>query len=570
VLAGAAQAQLGGADAQLVQLADTFLDSWYLPNHPTEATLAGVHDYDGRLEVLERRALNAQIAALHGFERRFAALSAAALSEHYAADRELLLGRVRSDLLDLERIRRWQKDPDLYTSVLSNGAFTIMARRFAPDEERLRRLIEREQRMPAVLAAARANLRNPPRIFTAIALEQLPDTIRFFQNDVPAAFAAVTDPRLRLDFAASNAAVIAALERYRDFVRTGLMPHSHGEFRLGAALFRRKLELDEMVTTPLPQLLAIGLADLQHNQHEFALIAAQLEPTLGTREVLGRLNADHPTAADLLASVQADFTAVRQFLRRRQLITLPDAPLPSVEETPPFMRATTFASMDTPGPFEAVATEAYFNVTVPDATLTPKALDEALAQWSYPLISNTVVHEAYPGHYVQFLWMHRIDDRVRKLFGASSNAEGWAHYCEQMMLDEGFGQPGDGARDARAALWLRLGQLHQALLRDARFVVAIRLHTGSMSFDQAVDYFVREGYQERAAGLVEVKRAAGDPIYLYYTLGKLQILKLRADVKRRQGAAFDLRVFHDAFMREGFPPIRIVRRSLLHDDSPTL
>jgi uncharacterized protein (DUF885 family) len=180
------------------------------------------------------------------------------------------------------------------------------------------------------------------------------------------------------------------------------------------------------------------------------------------------------------------------------------------------------------------------------------------------------VHEAYPGHYVQFLWMHQVNDRVRRLFGASSNAEGWAHYCEQMMLDEGYGQPGAGARDARQALELRLGQLQDALLRDARYVVAIRLHRGDMSFEEARKFFVDEGYQSPEVGEVETKRGTQDPTYLYYTLGKLQLLKLRADLQAREGAAFNLREFHDNFMREGYPPIAIVRRAMLHDDSPTL
>jgi uncharacterized protein (DUF885 family) len=242
---------------------------------------------------------------------------------------------------------------------------------------------------------------------------------------------------------------------------------------------------------------------------------------------------------------------------------------PIVRETPAFARATTFASMDTPGPFEPTATEAYFNVTLPGKDWDAEHVAGFMAEFNYPLINNLVVHEALPGHYVQFLWMHRIDDRVRKLLGSSTNAEGWAHYCEQMMLDEGYGQP-DAGGDQRPALLLRLGQLQDALLRDARYIVGIKLHTGQMSFDQAVKFFVDEGYESRDVGLVEVKRGTSDPTYLYYTLGKLQILKLRADLQARQGASFSLLQFHDDFMQQGFPPIKLVRRALLQDDSPTL
>jgi uncharacterized protein (DUF885 family) len=226
--------------------------------------------------------------------------------------------------------------------------------------------------------------------------------------------------------------------------------------------------------------------------------------------------------------------------------------------------------MDTPGPFEKVATEAYFNVTVPDKLDPPAKVAGLMASFNRGTIVSTAVHEAYPGHYVQFLWMHEAPTKVRKLLGANSNAEGWAHYCEQMMLDEGYGQPGAGAKTKREAKLLRLGQLEDALLRDARFIVGIQMHTGKMSFDQAVQFFVKEGYQSRETALVETKRGTADPTYLYYTLGKLEILKLREDLRKKEGAAFSLEKFHDDFMKQGFPPIKIVRQALLGDDSPAL
>jgi uncharacterized protein (DUF885 family) len=349
-----------------------------------------------------------------------------------------------------------------------------------------------------------------------------------------------------------------------------VLPRSHGDFRLGAITFRAKLLYDEMVDIPLDRLLAIGIDNLHQNQAEFASVASRLEPGKDPRAVLAQLALDHPAPDKLLDSFRADFDGVISFLNTHAIITVPDAQPPTLEETPAFMRATTFASMDTPGPFETKAPEAYFNVTLPEAGWDEKHVAGYMAQFNYPVISNVVVHEAYPGHYVQFLWMHRVDDRVRKLFGASSNAEGWAHYCEQMMLDEGYGQSGSGTDGERATLKLRLGQLQDALLRDARYVVAIQMHTGHMSMNQAIDYFVEQGYQSREVGEVETKRGTSDPTYLYYTLGKLQILKLRADVKARQGDAFQLKSFHDAFMQQGFPPIKVVRHALLQDDSPTL
>jgi uncharacterized protein (DUF885 family) len=234
------------------------------------------------------------------------------------------------------------------------------------------------------------------------------------------------------------------------------------------------------------------------------------------------------------------------------------------------MRATTFASMDTPGPFEKVATEAYFNVTLPGPHDTPEEIEGRMASFNIGTIVSTSTHEAYPGHYIQFLWVNRAPTKVRMLLGASSNAEGWAHYCEQMMLDEGYGQPGTGAKDARESKFIRLGQLQDALLRNARFIVGIEMHRGKMTFDQAAEFFVKEGYQSKQVGLVETKRGTADPTYLYYTLGKLEILKLREDVMKKEGSAFSLEQFHNNFMKQGFPPIKIVRQAMLGNNSPTL
>jgi uncharacterized protein (DUF885 family) len=561
---------VGRADAALQSLADAFIDDYYFPANPTQATLAGVHRFDDRLEDYSRAGVEQDIRRLHEYEGQLMAVDTSALSQRLSGDRELLLSYVRGQLLTLEVLRPWEKNPDFYSSGITNSAFAIMERAFAPLDERLRLLIAREKQMLVALRDAHANLRNTPRIYTQIAIEQLPGDVHFFQNDLTTAFSAATDPQLKQQFGVVNAQLIDALKDYQHWLQSEVLRHSHGEFRLGAKTFSQKLLYDEMVDTPLDQLLALGEANLRHNQAEFARVARQLEPTKTARQVLAQLASDHPAPDGLLAAFHADFDGLINFIDVHQIITVPAAPQPILQETPPFMRATTFASMDTPGPFESVATEAYFNVTLPERDWDAKHVAGFMAQFNYPVISNVVVHEAFPGHYIQFLWMHRVDDRVRKIFGANSNAEGWAHYCEQMMLDEGYGQPGAGADSERASWMLRLGQLQDALLRNARYMVAIKLHTGSITIQQAIDYFVKEGYQSREVGEVETKRATSDPTYLYYTLGKLQILKLRADLQAREGSQFRLRDFHDAFMSQGFPPIKLVRQALLQDDSPTL
>jgi uncharacterized protein (DUF885 family) len=321
---------------------------------------------------------------------------------------------------------------------------------------------------------------------------------------------------------------------------------------------------------PLDKLLEIGWADLRKNQQHFNALAKELEPDKDPQQVLELLGADHPAPDQLLNSFRATFTSLVGFIRDHHIVTIPSDVRPIVEETPPFMRATTFASMDTPGPYEKHATEAYFNVTLPDPSMKAAEVEGFMHSFNVGTIISTAVHEAYPGHYVQFLWVPEAPSRVRKLLGANTNVEGWAHYCEQMMLDAGYGQPGTGAKDEREAKLLRLGQLQDALLRDARFIVGIEMHTGKMTFEQAVEFFQKEGYQSKESATVETKRGTADPTYLYYTLGKLQIMKLREDLKTKQGSAFSLEQFHNEFLKQGFPPIKIVREAMLGDSSPAL
>ena len=557
---------------QFAKTSDEYFNQVYFHYAPTQGTLTGYHQYDGQLENYSRKNIEAEIAALKVFEERFQAIKPGPSAEDFVqrSDREIVLANIRSDLLTLQTIRPWEKNADNYSSSCANSAFVLMERKFASPDDRLRSLIAREKQMPALLNEARVNLKNPPRIFTEIAIEQLPDIVSFFEHDVPLAFAEAKDPALKAEFAQSNATVIAALKGYLDWLKSDLLARSQGDFRIGAETFSQKLKYDEMVDIPLDKLLQIGWADLRKNQAHFTLVAHELEPQKEPGAVLEELDKQHPAPAQLLDAFRATFDGLLGFIRANHIVTIPSDVRPILEETPPFMRATTSASMDTPGPFETHATEAYFNVTLPDPSMPPAQVEDYMHSFNIGTVISTAVHEAYPGHYVQFLWLPQAPSRVRKILSANTDVEGWAHYTEQMMLDEGYGQPGAGAKDAREANFLRLGQLQDALLRDSRFIVGIEMHTGKMSIEEAEDFFQKEGYQSKELAIVETKRGAGDPTYLYYTLGKLEIMKLREDLQKKEGAAFSLEKFHDDFLKQGFPPIKIVREALLGDDSPTL
>ena len=562
-----------GAGQTFQYLSDQYFVQVYFKFSPTAGTAAGLHQYDTQLEDYSAANVQREVVALREFEKKLMAIDPAELDAEPAGDYASLLSHIRGDLLQLETVRGWEKNPDAYSSGVTGSIFVLMERPYAPVNVRLRAAVARERLIPQVFVEARKNLKNPPKIYTEIALEQIDGLVSFFQNDVPSAFADATDASTKADFAKSNAAAIEALKNYGAWLKSDLLPRSNGDFRYGADTFQKALLYNEMVDIPLDKLLQIGLDDLHRNQAAFARVAKEIDPTKTPQQELAELATIHPAPDKLLGAFHDTFDSLVAFIRSKKIVTIPSEVQPTLEETPPFMRATTQASMDSPGPFETHSKKAYFNVTLPEKDWTAERVAEHMAAFNVGTIVSTSVHEAYPGHYVQFLWQDQFPSKVRKLLGVASSIEGWAHYCEQMMLDEGYGQPGEGAKDSRETKLIRLGQLQDALLRDARFVVGIRMHTGvggAMTTEQAAAFFVSEGYQSSAIGRMETKRGTSDALYLYYTLGKLEILKLRADMMKKQGAAFNLQHFHDDYLRQGPAPMKIVRKAMLHDDSPVL
>ncbi len=548
------------ATADFDKLVDQYFD-FYFQVSPTAATEAGFHQYDNQLEDYSSDAVDAEIAGLQKFLDKLNQFPKAQLPEFAAGDLDFLSAQIQAELLEMRQIQMWRKDPDLYTAGASNSIFVLMSRNFAPQEDRLRSAIARERQIPKVFDAARHNLHNPPKIYTKIALQQLPDVVDFFKKDVPAAFSKVTDPKLLADFKTSNEAVIQALQSYEDFLQKDILPTANGDFRLGPENYRKKLLYQEMVDIPLDHLLEIGYADLRSNQQQLNEVAAKIDPKRSPRAVLADLQKDHPAPDQLLQSFRDMLGGIRQYIEQKKIITIPSEVPPIVEETPPFERALTTASMDTPGAYEDKANEAMFNVTTPDPRWKPQKIEEWMQGFSFASMTGTAIHEVYPGHYVQFLWIKQVPSKTRKLLFCSSNAEGWAHYTEQMMLDQGYGN-GDPK--------LRLAQLNDALLRDARFIVGIEMHTGKMTLPQGTDFFIKEAYQPPPVAEEEADRGTSDPTYLVYTLGKLQILKLREDYKKQKGDAFNLQEFHDKFMLQGGVPLKIIRKAMLGNDSPTL
>lgn len=529
---------------------DEYWTKWLKAN-PSVATGVGLHDYDAQLEDFSRPALQAREAELNTLLATLRNLDG--LTSEEAVDAEILRAAIRAELLELTTVQSWKTNPMMYVGTPGGAIDALMKRDFAPKQKRFELVVSRLREVPKIIAAMKANVSNPPKEFTDLAIRMASGSVGFYKETV-AAWAkdvAANDPDA---FASANKNAFAAMEDAVQWLKTDLLPRSKGNYAIGADLFAKKLEYDEMVDTPLSRVLAIGEANLEKDYKAFVETARRIDPNKSPAEVMAAISNDHPKEADLIPATRRTLASIRQFLVDRKIIELPNELFPLVEETPPYARSGSFASMDTPGAYETKATEAFYYVTPPEKEWDAKHKEEHLRLYNKPVMDIITVHEVFPGHYTQFIFANQFPTKTRKLYSCGSNAEGWAHYTEQMMVEEGFGN-GDPK--------VKLAQLSEALLRDCRYVAGIKLHTQGMSVEDAAKMFVEKGFQEPANAYEEARRGAYNPTYLYYTLGKLQVYKLREDYKKAKGQAFSLARFHADFVKQGAIPIKLIRRILL-------
>jgi hypothetical protein len=379
-------------------------------------------------------------------------------------------------------------------------------------------------------------------------------SLRFFEATIPAwaQEVAAGDGALLAELAAANAPALAAAKEFAAWLERDLLPRSTAPYAIGAETFSALLRASDMIEAPLAEVLAQGERQLEKDHAAFVATAKLIDPTRGPAEVYATLADDHPADDDLIPEAQRTLEAIRQFIVDRDIITIPSEVRPRVAETPVYSRGAGFASMDTPGPFEDKATEAYYYITPVEKEWEPQRKRDHIRRFNRHSLALINIHEAFPGHYVQFLYAPRFPTKTRKLIGSGTNAEGWAHYTEQMMIDEGY-----GGGDPK----LRLAQLAEALVRDCRYVVGIKLHTQGMTVEEGAKLFVEKAFQTPATAYEEARRGTFNPTYLVYTLGKLEILKLRDEARAAHG--WSLREFHDRFVAEGALPIPLVRRILM-------
>lgn len=543
--------------------ADVYFDSLFAYN-PSYGTAAGFHQYDSRIEDRSGQNVTRRIATLKSFQQKVDSLGAGQLTADDSIDAAMLSGAIRSEIQELEQLQTWKKNPMGYVGLPGNAVDLLMKRNFAPPAERLRSVTARLRGVPALMAAMRANVSNPPREFTDLAIRIAGGSVGFFRNDIAtwARGAAGSDSAALREFTVANDSAAAALDSAAKWLKSDLLPRSKGSYAIGAKAFADKLLYDEMVDTPLDRLLALGEANLEKDYQAFVATAREVAPGKTPQQAMASLEDEHPTAQDLISSAKATIEGARQFLVDKKIVEIASDVRPTVMETPPYARSGGFASMDTPGAYETKATEAFYYVTPPEKDWDAKHVEEHLRLFNPSVMNIITVHEAFPGHYLQFIYSKQFPTKTRKLLSASSNSEGWAHYAEQMMIEEGFGGGNPKAR---------LAQLSEALLRDCRWVVGMKEHTQGMSVEEgSKKYFTDKCFQQPANAYEEARRGAYNPTYLYYTLGKLQIYKLRSDYQKAKGNAYSLGEFHTQFVKQGAVPIKLIRRILLPGDTASL
>jgi uncharacterized protein (DUF885 family) len=546
--------------AAFASFVDSYFDSLYA-FAPSQGTAAGFHQYDSKIEDLSAASVRHRVATLKAELTQLDTLRAGKIAADDSIDAAMIDGAIRSELQDDEIVQSWKTNPMGYAGLAGNAVDLLMKRNFAAPVERLKSVTSRLRGVPAVLAAMRANIVNPPKEFTDLSIGIAGGSVGFFKGDVAkwAKDAAGGDSAALRAFTTVNDSVVAALQSATVWLKRDLLPRSKGSYAIGARAFADKLMYDEMVDIPLDRLLALGEANLTKDSIDFVATAKLVAPGKTPQEAMASLESDHPTAANLIEKARATVAGARQFLIDKKIVDVPSDVLPIVMETPPYARNGSFASMDSPGAYETKATEAFYYVTPPEKDWDAKHIEEHLKSFNAAEMPITTVHETFPGHYLQFLYVHQFPTKTRKLLASGTNVEGWAHYGEQMMIEEGFEN-----HDPRA----HLAQLGDALLRDCRWVVGMKEHTQGLSVeDGGKNYFAKKCFQEPANGFEEARRGAYNPTYLYYSLGKLEIYKLRADYQKAKGSGYSLRQFHDDFVKQGGLPIKLIRRILLPGDT---
>ena len=529
--------------------------------HPTSATLDGVHTYDDHIEDLSRHGIEQHTRALAGFSRRLQDINVNELTPVERAEQPMVVANIQARMFELERTRTWERNPHFYSDTLCSSLAAQVVFTHAPLPERARRVLSKLRQTARLVQAARDNVKDPPGIFVKVGLETFRGALNFIEKDLPRAFSALDDMHLLGDLADASTEAAHAISSYIQYLDEEVGPKARASFRLGREMFERKLALDEGIDLDADRLLTIALREFAATQEEFRALAGKLngaDPIAAWRKTKDQ----HPAPGTLSDAARQQLEEISTFIDRNGIVTRPEGEPVIVAPTPEFYRWS-FASMWVPGPFEQKATRAYYYLTDVDPSWPADKQEEHLRDFNYPTLWAISIHEVYPGHFLHYQFLRRVESKVRKsiMFSPASFVEGWAHYAEQMMVEAGF---------RRNDQTFKLGQLAEALIRLGRFIVSIRLHVEDWSVEQGVRFFRDECFMEEGGARREAERGTFDPTYLVYSVGKLMLLKLRRDFKEQQGAKYSLRGFHDQLLGNGTATFAVQRQLMLGDSTGAL
>jgi uncharacterized protein (DUF885 family) len=540
---------------------DDYLNYLY-EAHPTSATMDGVHKHDDLVEDFRRAAVENHVSALAGFLRRLEAIPVDPLPEVEQVEHAIVASNIRARQFEFESVRSWERNPQLYAETLASSLAAQAIFDYAPEEDRARRILSKLRQTRRLIEAARENIKEPPAIFVKVGLDALRGVMTFIDSDLPKAFRSLDDMHLLSDLADASQDAVHAIGEYVEYLETEVRPRAKASFRLGRDRYEQKLRFDEGISISVDRLLAIAERELHATQDEFRTIAGRMNGGDPIENWRKKKQQTQPEPGQLLSTAREQLRELQTFLQRNSIVSLPDDNTVEVGATPDFFRWS-FASMWTPGPFETRAQRAMYYLTDVDPSWPQEKKLEHLLDFNIPTLWTISIHEVFPGHYLHYQHLRKVESKVRRstMFASSSYIEGWAHYCEQMMLEAGFG---------KKDYTMKLGQLAEALVRLARFVVGIRLHTDDWSVEQGVRFFRDEAFLEESSARREAERGTFDPTYLVYSAGKLALLKLRADWQAQQGGKPSLRAFHDALLSHGSAPIWALRRLMLGRDTEAM
>jgi len=548
--------------AELARFVDTYLDD-FARRHPSIAAGNGLHAHDDRLDDFSAASITAEIAALKRDAARLRTFDAARLTPDERVDRRILLGVIDGWLLEQETLANWRRNPMLYASALADGVHNLMTMASDPAPVRMRRIIAKLGQVPALVGAARANIANPPRLFAERGGAMMRGARDMLGRDLDLAFASEPNTALRDSLRRAADTALPHIDGYVRYLERDVIPKASGDFAIGAANLSRRYLAEELIETPLATMVAIGERELARSQAEFRAAAAKLAPGRDPLAVWQEVRRDHPKMGGVVAATKAIVDSLSAFVAARGIATLPANERVIVEPAQPFDLG--FASMHASPPLEKTPVRSIYYITDAQPGLSPPEQEAWLERYNYASLSNTSAHEAMPGHWLHSTYMRRTPGKVRRIWiglnpfpQPSSGQDGWAHYAEQMVLDEGY-RNGDPK--------LRLAQVSDALTRICRMLAGIKLHTKQWTLDDAQRCFEKEAYVASPAARREAERGTYDPTYGGYFLGKRGILKLRADYQKRQGAKFSLREFHERIMTDGIAPIWAHRQLLLPGDT---